>query len=43
VCDRLATHPNDATASVKGVDLDELRRHGEAAIDACSHAEEAHP
>ncbi len=42
-CERLATHPHDATASVNGVEMDELRRNGEAAVDSCRQSAEAHP
>lgn len=43
VCERLATHPNNSTASVKGVPLEDLARNSEAAIAACSEATAAHP
>jgi tetratricopeptide (TPR) repeat protein len=42
-CARLATHPEDATAAVNGVDLGELRRNSKAAIDVCQQAAQAHP
>ena len=42
-CERLATHPHDATASVNGVDMDALKRNAEAAHQFCRQAAEAHP
>jgi TPR repeat protein len=41
MCDRLATHPNDATASAPGVDLATLKINASAAIAACEKAEAA--
>ncbi len=38
LCDRLATHPNDATASAPGVDLATLKVNAPTAIDACEKA-----
>lgn len=38
LCDRLATHPNDATASAPGVDLATLKLNAAAAIAACAKA-----
>jgi len=38
MCDRLATHPNDATASAPGVDLATLKVNAAAAIAACEKA-----
>ena len=43
VCERLATHPHDATASVNGVEMDQLRRNSAAAVAACREAANAHP
>lgn len=43
LCERLATHPNDATASTPGVDLAVLRENAVAAIDACGAAAKRHP
>jgi TPR repeat protein len=37
-CDRLATHPNDASASAPGVDLATLKISASAAIEACEKA-----
>ena len=42
-CERLATHPHDATASVNGVDMESLRRNAEAAVQVCGQAAAAHP
>ena len=38
ICERLATHPRDATASNAGVPFDALRRNALTAIQACSAA-----
>ncbi len=43
VCERLATHPNDATASMPGVDLADLAENAAAAIGVCGEAAERHP
>jgi TPR repeat protein len=43
ICERLATHPRDATANTPGVDLDVLSRDAEAAIAACRAAVEQNP
>jgi TPR repeat protein len=43
ICERLATHPRDATANTPGVDLDALSRDAEAAIAACRAAVERNP
>ena len=42
-CERLATHPHDATASVNGVDMDALEKNAQAAVEFCRQAAEAHP
>ena len=42
-CERLATHPHDATASLNGVEMDALTRNAAAAVEFCSQAAEAHP
>jgi tetratricopeptide (TPR) repeat protein len=42
-CERLATHPHDATASVSGVEMDELRKNAGATVEYCRQAVEAHP
>jgi TPR repeat protein len=42
-CERLATHPHDATASVNGVEMDTLKKNAEAAVQFCSQAAAAHP
>jgi tetratricopeptide (TPR) repeat protein len=42
-CERLATHPHDATASLNGVEMDALKKNAEAAVHFCSEAAEAHP
>jgi TPR repeat protein len=42
-CERLATHPHDATASVNGVEMDALKKDAEAAVHFCSQAAAAHP
>ena len=43
LCDRLATHPNDATASAPGVDLATLKVNAPTAIEACEKALAASP
>jgi TPR repeat protein len=43
VCERLATHPNDATASTLGVDLADLKQNAAAAIGVCGEAAARHP
>ena len=43
LCDRLATHPNDATASAPGVDLATLKVNAPSAIEACEQAAKASP
>ena len=43
VCERLATHPRDATANMPGVELEALARAPEPAIAACRQAVAAHP
>jgi TPR repeat protein len=42
-CERLATHPNDATANMMGVGMDVLRSKAEVAVTFCSEAVAAHP
>ena len=42
-CERLATHPHDATASVNGVEMESLKKNAEVAIQFCSQAAVAHP
>ncbi len=42
-CERLATHPHDATASVNGVEMESLRKNAEAAVQVCGEAVAAHP
>jgi TPR repeat protein len=43
VCQRLATHPRDATANFPGVDLAALTRNSAAAVSACRDAVAQHP
>lgn len=43
LCERLATHPRDATANLDGVPLDMLIAHADRAIGACRQAMAAHP
>jgi TPR repeat protein len=43
VCQRLATHPRDATANNPGVDLDTLAREAAPAVAACRDAVEQNP
>jgi TPR repeat protein len=43
VCERLATHPRDATANNPGVELDTLARNAEPAIAACREAVRQQP
>ena len=42
-CERLATHPHDATASVNGVEMESLKKNAEAAVQVCGEAVAAHP
>ncbi len=42
-CERLATHPHDATASVNGVEMDALEENAVAAVKFCRQAAAAHP
>src|SRR5208337_4600042 len=42
-CERLATHPHDATVSVNGVEMDALQKNAETAVGMCRQAAEAHP
>ena len=43
VCERLATHPHDATAATPGVELPALRADAAAAIGVCTEAASRHP
>jgi TPR repeat protein len=43
VCERLATHPDDATANVLGVKLQALAQNPQPAIDACREAAAQQP
>jgi hypothetical protein len=43
VCERLATHPDDATANAPGVDIATLTANAQQAIEACKLAASAHP
>ncbi len=43
LCERYATHPNDATASAPGADLATLKVNAQAAIAACERARAAAP
>ncbi|THD47281.1 MAG: peptidase C14, caspase catalytic subunit p20 [Bradyrhizobium sp.] len=43
VCDRLATHPHDATAATQGVELQALQADAAAAIGVCTEAVARHP
>lgn len=43
VCGRLATHPDDATASTPGVDLADLAQNAAAAVGVCGEAAKLHP
>jgi Caspase domain/Sel1 repeat len=42
-CERLATHPHDATAGVNGVEMESLKKNAEPAIQFCGQAAAAHP
>ena len=42
-CERLATHPRDATANTAGVELTTLVRNAQAAVAACQAAVDAFP
>jgi TPR repeat protein len=42
-CERLATHPHDATASVHGVAMEVLEENAKNAVAFCSQAADAHP
>jgi hypothetical protein len=37
-CERLATHPHDATASLNGVEMDALKKNAGAAVEFCRQA-----
>jgi len=43
ICERLATHPRDATATTSGVPFATLRENAFAAIQACQSARRANP
>ncbi|KIN70290.1 peptidase C14, caspase catalytic subunit p20 [Sulfitobacter noctilucae] len=43
LCERLATHPRDATASTAGVPFGRLQQNALSAIQACQAAATAHP
>lgn len=43
LCERLATHPRDATASTAGIPLGQLRQNALSAIQACSTAAATSP
>jgi tetratricopeptide (TPR) repeat protein len=43
VCERLATHPSDATATAPGVDFATLAAHASQAVEACGEAVSTHP
>lgn len=43
LCERLATHPRDATAQTAGVEFLQLRQNAEVAIDTCRAAVETFP
>jgi hypothetical protein len=43
VCQRLATHPRDATADFPGTELQTLARNADRAIEACHDAVSKHP
>ena len=43
ICEKLATHPRDATANTPGVDLDSLAQNAEPAIAACREAVAQNP
>lgn len=43
ICEKLATHPRDATANTAGVDFETLSRNAEAAVAACSEARTQNP
>jgi TPR repeat protein len=43
VCERLATHPSDATASAAGVDFPTLAAHAAQAVETCGEAVRARP
>ena len=42
-CERLATHPHDATANLNGVEMDALKKNAGAAVEFCRQAAAAHP
>lgn len=42
-CEKLATHPNDATALLPGTSIDDLQRNAKAAVVACEAAVQAFP
>jgi TPR repeat protein len=42
-CERLATHPHDATAGMNGVEMASLKKNAEAALQFCGQAAAEHP
>jgi TPR repeat protein len=42
-CERLATHPHDATAGLNGVEMESLKKNAEAAVQFCGQAATDHP
>ena len=43
ICERLATHPRDATANTAGTPFADLAKEAGLAIAACEKARTAHP
>ncbi|MEW9922277.1 caspase family protein [Marimonas sp. MJW-29] len=43
LCERLATHPHDATARTAGVPMGKLQQHAIKAVNACQAAADANP
>ena len=41
--ERLVTHPDDATASMNGVEMEDLKKNAETAVKFCRQATAAHP
>jgi uncharacterized caspase-like protein len=43
LCERMATHPRDATATLPGVEFEQLRQNADLAIETCRAAVESFP
>ena len=43
LCERMATHPRDATATLPGVEFEQLRQNADLAVETCRAAVQAFP